>query len=234
MKSLDDKTLDQVFDRKTLMTIYALSNLGIVKKMGGPISTGKEANVFDAEGEQGKVALKVYLVENSNYKKMADYLLGDQRFAHMRRDRQSIIYAFCQKEFRNLQRAHTAGVTCPRPLACKNNVLVMELIADETGAPAKTLKKAGTDKPAEFYKSILTDMKKLFQGASLIHSDLSEYNILAAEKPTLIDFSHALHKTHPNWDEFLRRDIKNINAYFIRQKVETKSPGKIFEDISGD
>ena len=52
------KVEENVFDVPTLKILYTLSNKGIIKAMGGSISTGKEANVFYAEGPEKELAIE--------------------------------------------------------------------------------------------------------------------------------------------------------------------------------
>ena len=75
------QTEAEVFDRKTLMTIYGFMKKGLLDKVHYPISTGKEGNVFystDAEG--APVALKIYRTSTSTFKKVSKYIEGDPRF----------------------------------------------------------------------------------------------------------------------------------------------------------
>ena len=54
------KVEENVFDVSTLKLLYTISNKGIIKALGGSISTGKEANVFYAEGPEKELAVKIY------------------------------------------------------------------------------------------------------------------------------------------------------------------------------
>ena len=49
----EHQTEGEVFDRKTLMTIYDFMKRGLIDKVHYPISTGKEGNVFYATDEDG-------------------------------------------------------------------------------------------------------------------------------------------------------------------------------------
>jgi len=79
--SSDLKAESGVFDTPTLKTLYTLANKGIITAMGGVVSTGKEADVFHAIGENGReLAIKIYRINTSDFQKMQDYLIGDPRF----------------------------------------------------------------------------------------------------------------------------------------------------------
>jgi RIO kinase 1 len=63
-------------------------------------------------------------------------------------------------------------------------------------------------------------MKLIYQKAELVHSDLSEYNIMKLDrKLVFFDFGSAVSTLHPLAEEFLKRDISNINRFFERRGV---------------
>jgi len=239
MKALsENKILDGVFDKKTLLTLHKLQDQGILESIRGPISTGKEANVFEGlvgEETKTKVAIKIYRVETSNYKKMALYLYADPRFTHIKHDLKSTVHAFVQKEYRNLQKAYSVGVHCPRPFAYKNNVLIMDLIGDDSPAPKLKDVELDSTTATQLYSLILQDLTTLYQKAELVHADASEYNTLirlSDTTPYLIDFSQAVLKTHPQSHEYLTRDIKNITNFFKKAGVQTLAPEAVFQDMT--
>ena len=226
----DAKIEQYVFDLPTLETLYKFTKRGIIKALGGPVSRGKEAVVFHALGASDQeLAIKVYKVSTSNFNAMLDYMIGDPRFEHIKRDRRSVIFAWARKELKNLKRAFDAGVPVPEPIACNNNVLVMEFIGAE-GIAAPRLR----DIPIEILQRdfelnelltcIVGYLKSLYKKANLVHADLSEFNILMRGymenelevEPVLIDMGQSLLLSHPNADEFLRRDVGNIVFFFNR------------------
>jgi len=62
-------------------------------------------------------------------------------------------------------------------------------------------------------------MRKAYLKAHLIHSDLSEFNIIL--KPDghllIIDWPQAVRIDHANAKELLKRDIKNVLIFFSRK-----------------
>jgi RIO kinase 1 len=77
------------------------------------------------------------------------------------------------------------------------------------------LKEIDPPNPKEVYREILENVKKLYCIGKLVHSDLSEYNILMkGNYPVIIDLSAAVLRGHPLAEEFLRRDIANIARFF--------------------
>ena len=53
-------TTEQVLDPRTRLLLFKLLNSGTLSCINGCVSTGKEANVYHAEGKDGEYAIKVY------------------------------------------------------------------------------------------------------------------------------------------------------------------------------
>ena len=133
-----------------------------------------------------------------------------------------MIYMWAQKEYKNLQRAQEAGVRVPKPIRVAKNVLVMEFIGED-GVPAPTLKDIPPKHPGKMYAALLGDVKALYTKAKLIHCDLSEYNIMnIMEQHIVFDMSQSVHVDHPMAEEFLQRDLKNLNRFFGKLGVEVR------------
>jgi len=55
----------------------------------------------------------------------------------------------------------------------------------------------------------------------MVHADLSEFNILNfEEEPVFIDLSQSTTTEHPQAQEFLRRDVRNVVKYFNKQGLK--------------
>ena len=215
-RSEEYEVLEEVFDRSTLMTIYDFLNKGTISEIFGVVKAGKEARIYwGKDSEQKELALKIYLTISAEFKRgMLPYIEGDPRFAHVRRGARSLVYAWAQKEFKNLQRIYDVGVRVPKPIAVSKNVLIMEFIGEE-GVSAPLLKETALQKPQEIYLKLLTYVKKLYQEARLVHADLSEYNIMMWENEVvLFDVSQAVLLEHPMTNKFLQRDLENLHRYF--------------------
>jgi RIO kinase 1 len=232
IKDADDfKVKDDVFDTRTLLNLYALAKKEIIVALGGPVSTGKEANIFYATGSEGGLAIKIYRISTSNFKAMQNYLLGDPRFGSIKGTKRAIVSAWTRKEFRNLSRAIESGVRVPRPVAMRENILVMEFIGEEE-VPAPQLR--DVDLSYEEAKIAFDDIAGyitlLYNKADLVHGDLSEFNILYTESPVLIDMGQSVTLDHPMAETFLERDINNIARYF-KKKYDIGSPEAIWERV---
>ncbi|KUG20019.1 serine/threonine-protein kinase rio1 [hydrocarbon metagenome] len=209
------KVRDDVFDEVTLLALYRLVHRKLISVIGGPISTGKEANVFYGEIDGEALAIKIYRIQTANFKRMGEYLAGDRRFASVRGSRKEIIFTWTRKEYSNLSRASEAGIPVPRPVAFDRNILLMGFLGEDE-IPYPQLRNAEIDDPAGTYHQILEYIKILYRNAGLVHADLSEYNILYREKPYIIDMGQAVTSDHPRAIPFLIRDVRNINRFFSR------------------
>jgi RIO kinase 1 len=160
---------------------------------------------------------------------MWKYLVEDPRFSGISKMTRRVVSIWCQREFKNMKIAQSAGVNCPKPLAFKDNVLIMSFIGDN-GILAKRLIDVKPDDPNELYKMVLENLRKLVN-VGLIHGDLSAYNILLWDEPYFIDFSHGTTIKNQMAIELLKRDIKNINSYFSKLNVAVKDPEDIFNEL---
>ena len=231
IKDADQFKVEQsVFDDATFAALYKLVQDGHVEAFGGPISTGKEANVYHALGDEREVAVKVYRINASNFRQMRDYLEGDPRFEGLGGRKKDVVLAWVKKEHANLERARKAGVRVPEPIASERNVLVMEYIGNEDGR-AKRLGEVRIENPQTAYEVMREYMRRLYS-AGLIHGDLSEYNVVFHEgQLVVIDLGQAVTVHHPNSRDFLERDCHNVANFFSRQGLDV-SDAELLEFVT--
>ena len=231
------KTVEEVFDKPTLLAVYDLLNRGVIRSVSGVVDAGKESRVYAAEDEHGKsVALKIYLTSSSEFRKgILQYIDGDERFRRVKRDTRQLIYSWTKKEFKNLHEAQAAGVRVPKPYASIANVLAMEFIG-EAGERDPLLRESLPSSPEQFLLRVLDYVKILYSKAHLIHADLSEYNIMVQdESPVFIDFAQAVLWSHPLADSFLKRDIKNTLHFFSKGAgIKTPSQEEVYAWVKGE
>jgi len=233
--SSERATLEEVFDQATLMVIYGFLNSGVLYEVHGVVNAGKEARVYWGKNQEGKeLAVKIYLTASAEFKKgMLKYIEGDYRFKGVKRDTRSLIFAWAQKEFRNLEQASRAQVPVPKPVAVKNNVLVMEFIGQD-GVSAPSLKEQLPSNPEKVYNTLLTYLERLYRKAELVHGDLSEYNIMMWKgHPVIFDVSQAVPTSHPMAEFFLRRDLANVHRFFSRLGVKVFSVDEVYKQVVG-
>ena len=224
------KVTASVFDDATFAALYKLVQDGWISAFGGPISTGKEANVYTALGDERaaealgedapEVAVKVYRINASDFRDMRDYLTGDPRFEGIGGKKSQVVLAWVRKEYANLKRAEKAGVRVPNPLAVERNVLVMEYIGTDEGGRAKRLAEVDVNNPETAYHVVREYIRRLYT-AGLVHGDLSEYNVVVEDgELVVIDLGQAVTVHHPNSDMFLQRDCRNVAKFFSRQGLD--------------
>lgn len=226
--SSDRKVGSEIFDKSTLETLYKLANQGYIDVLNGAISTGKEANVLKGiEKNDNIVAVKIYRIATSDFKKMNYYIDGDPRFNVKTKNKRQIIYNWVSKELKNLTRLYKAGVNVPKPITHVNNVLIMEFIGDGEGNPSSTVKNQPPKDPESFFNQLLVELKLFVNEAKLVHGDLSNFNILNHhEKPVIIDVSQSVVLDNPIARELFERDVNTLVNEYKRLGVETS-----FEEV---
>lgn len=229
----DFKIERKVFDERTLFTIYKLIQKGFIKSVESIVKEGKESLILSAKDKNNHwLAVKVYKTLHCDFKSRWNILALDPRFKALKKERRNVVYNWCKREFRNLKIAFNNNVSCPKPIVFRENVLVMSFIG-ENGIPAPRLIdiKLSKEELKYVYDFVLKEIEKLLKG-KLIHGDLSAFNLLIHECPYLIDFSQAVTLDHPLANDFLRRDIENINSYFEKLGIKVEDTEKLFENFS--
>ncbi|MCW4019204.1 MAG: serine/threonine protein kinase [Candidatus Bathyarchaeota archaeon] len=193
------------------LAINAFVKAGVLQAFGKSLGVGKEADVYDALDPKGtRVAVKFHR-------------LGRISFRQTRRKRGYMIdragWLFqsrlaAEKEFEALKLVHQRGVAVPEPISQNRHAIVMGVI--EGGELEKW---RGIEHPTEILREILVNVRRAFLDACVVHGDLSEYNIIL--KPDMhmliIDWPQFLLRNHPNAQERLTRDVKNVLDYFARK-----------------
>ncbi|MDI6708188.1 MAG: serine protein kinase RIO [Candidatus Thermoplasmatota archaeon] len=217
----DRKVEAEVFDKQTLFALTKLISDRIVDEVEFPIATGKESNVFRARQAKNFLALKIYCTTTSIFKDLSKYVIGDPRFAGIKK--KNLVFVWARKEYKNLQALSEIYVRVPAPITCRGNVLVMEYIGTER-RPAPMLKDVKLKRPIKLFNALVGYLKKAYNDANLVHGDFSEYNVLIEgnEKPVIIDVGQAVVREHPLAEELLVRDVANIVSYFRKLGVNAE------------
>lgn len=239
----DFQTINAVIDQNASKILSDLQSKGILKEITGTIASGKESGVFLATlGPKGEVlcqdmsitspiVIKIFRTSTLNFKKILTYISGDIRFKKYSKKTRSFIKLWVEKEFRNLNRSTSVGVNAPKPILVKNNVLLMELIG-KNGIPSPLLKSVPQEASISTLETLLQQITLLYQKAGLIHGDLSAYNIIMKdETPYIIDMSQSVLVSHPNAQEFLKRDLSNILTFFNKLNFPIPDLESVYEVI---
>lgn len=227
----ENKVVNDVLDKTTVMTIYDMIKSRIISYVNGVVKAGKESVLFWAVDEnQNDIALKVFLVSTSNFKKRASYILGDPRFSKIKSGTRNMINLWAQKEFINLTRCYESGIPVVKPIYVSKNVLALEFVG-KNGIPEKTLLTSQVDK--NDYEMAISILTKLYKNAKLIHGDFSEYNIFKTEKGLVVfDLASGVDIRHPNSKEFLKRDINNITKFFAKRGLTVRNPLDVYDEVT--
>jgi len=233
-RSEELESLEQVFDRSTLMIVYSLMNRGYIKQINGAVRSGKESRLYWGIGDRNRaIAIKIFLTTSAEFLKgRMMYIQGDERFKNARRDTRSLVNLWALKEFKNLQLAKDVGIRVPAPLRVEGNVLLSEFIGKK-GEPAPLLRETPLDHPGRVYDKIAEAVRTLYRHAHLVHGDLSEYNIMIVKgQPVIFDFAQAVITEHPMARNFLERDLLRMNGYFSKIGVTVPPIERLIEWVT--
>jgi RIO kinase 2 len=193
------------------LAINAFVKAGVLEAFGQSLGVGKEADVFDALDPKGtRVAVKFQRLGRISFRqtrRKRGYLADHASWLFQSR-------LAAEKEFQALRLVHMHGVAVPEPISQNRHAIVMGVIEG-----AELAKWREIEDPAGVLKEILSNVKKAYVDAGVIHADLSEYNILL--KPDMhvliIDWPQYVTVQHPNAEELLTRDVKNVLDFFSRR-----------------
>ena len=235
-RSLNDgfkknKVVNEVLDKPTIFELYELIKSNIISYVNGVIKSGKESVVFWAVDEnQSNLALKIYLITTSNFKKRTEYMIGDPRFSRVKKGTKNIVYLWAKKEFQNILKCYSSGISVVTPIHVSKNILVMEFIGND-GKPEKTLLESEVDE--NDYHQCIQIITDLFKKAKLVHADFSEYNIFKTNDGLkLFDLGSAVDLSHPKMMDFLKRDINNISNFFVKRGLTVENPVDVIARIT--
>ncbi|MHB8361509.1 MAG: serine protein kinase RIO [Thermoplasmataceae archaeon] len=204
------KTMDKVFDTRTLSAIYDVMKKFKVDIIDYPVSTGKESVVFKAVLRKKNIAIKIYKMSTLGFNSVREYIEGDYRFEKEKLSRGSVVDVWARKEFVNLKNMTEFGVRCPAPIGVHKNVLLMQYLGTSL-KPSQQLRNIRGEKLEKFIISAMKQYRNMVEKCYLIHADLSEYNILCYRNNSyIIDVGQSVPMTHPMAKEFLKRDINNM------------------------
>ena len=230
---VDRRVFDQVFDQSTLLSIYKLMRKGVIDTVEFPIARGKEAHVFYATSIDGPRAVKIFHTSNAVFKGLTKYIEGDPRFGGLKRRHRELVTIWVRKEHRNLKRLESSGLRVPSAFEVNRNVLVMEYLGTDE-APSPRIRDITLENPQAVFDELLKFIQIAWNDADLVHADLSEYNVLwHNDEPWVIDVGQAVKSAHPNAQEFLVRDVKNICNWASKKGVDAPFEETLLRVLEG-
>lgn len=201
------------------LAINALVKAEILEAFGKPLGVGKEADVYDALTPDNKrIAVKFHRLGRTSFRQTRRVRGYAAERPHISWLYQSRLAA--EKEFEALKLLYPYRIAVPKPISQNRHIVAMSMIEGAELAEYKEL-----PNPQKTLQEILKNIRKAYVDTGVIHADLSEYNIII--KPNwhiqIIDWPQYVTLKHPNAEQLLKRDIKNVIRFFQRKyKLKTK------------
>jgi RIO kinase 2 len=195
------------------LAINALVKAGVLEAFGKPLGVGKEADVYDALTPKGeRIAVKFHRLGRISFRQTVRKRgYSTKHFNWLFQSRLA-----AEKEYQALKIVFLKKVAVPKPISQNRHVIAMGMIDGAELAQWKEI-----SKPEKVLKEILLNVRKAYLKAGIIHADLSEYNVIL--KPDMhiliIDWPQYVTKEHPNAQQLLTRDVRNILQYFKRKHM---------------
>jgi RIO kinase 2 len=195
------------------MVLKLLADKNVVGGIGKPIGLGKESDVYEAMKDEMKLAVKFYRIGRISFRGTTK----KRSFSFRQEDNSHhwllVSMNGAKKEVEILQRLMKSGVSAPKPLYRAMHCVVMKRI---NGIALANL--LNINDPPALFNEIMRNVRIAYKN-NIIHSDLSEYNILIGQsgEPHIIDWPQAVSTNHPNAKLLITRDVVNIVNYFNRK-----------------
>jgi RIO kinase 2 len=91
------------------------------------------------------------------------------------------------------------------------------------------------DNPLRVLREIMRNVRKAYLKVGVVHADLSEYNIIL--KPDMhvliIDWPQFVRADHPNAQDFLVRDVRNVLDFFGRRHQVRMELEAVMDYVTG-
>ena len=196
-----------------LLALHTLVKRNVISQLGPLIGKGKESDVYSCIDDNEKIyALKFYRMGRASFRNIKRYrdIIGDR--GHL-----SWLYVnrlAAKREFEALTKIFTLKLNTPKPIAYNRHAIVMSYLRGKEIVYYKHIKN-----PLKIFKSIIKQIKIIYQKANMIHGDLGEFNIVLSEegKILIIDWLQWVPTDHPNARTLLERDIFNISTFFEKK-----------------
>jgi RIO kinase 2 len=197
------------FNGYDILAIEAFVARDTIDALGEIIGVGKESVVIAAMGLR-PAAIKLHREGRSSFKqvKRSRQHLVDIEIVNF-----SWLYAArlaARREYDALKLLYPR-VSVPEPIDYNRHAVVMSVVGGVEMAKATLVD------PEWYLEETLKQIKNAYS-AGLIHSDLSEYNVMVRDDGiTIIDWPQYVKVGSKTADEMLSRDVGNVLAYFERK-----------------
>ena len=212
-----------------VLAINAFVKANVLEAFGKPLGIGKEADVYDALTPEGqRVAVKFHRLGRTSFRqtrRKRDYVA--ERF-HISWLYQSRLAA--TKEFQALKLLYPEKVAVPKPIKHNRHAIVMSMIEG-----AELYRYRDIPDPKHVFMEILENVRKAYLKAGVIHADLSEYNVILQPDMhiLIIDWPQYVRNNHPNAEQLLKRDLRNILTFFRKKRLLKANLDEVFAYVTG-
>ena len=140
--------------------------------------------------------------------------------------------SWIEYEFQSMRRLYEAGADVPLPVKRGDHTILMEYVGDEIiAAPALIQVSLAPDEARGLFERLMRNVEVML-GCSVIHGDLSAYNVLywnGAVK--IIDFPQVVDpRGNPDAFVLFSRDVERLCQYFARYGVVSQ-PTELANDL---
>lgn len=196
------------------LAIINLVKKGLVTHIGPLVGTGKESVLYLAKVAGDNIAvIKLYKIGRVSFKKVVKhrgYVVDQPSWLEASK-------TAAEREYKILTSLMRYTSLVPKVWGWNRHAVVMEYIK---GVDLYRYKNAKD--PQSMLSLILTTLRDAYIHVGIVHSDLSEYNIIVSlrnsiEVPYIIDWPQYVSKEDPVADEYLRRDLFTITKFFKRR-----------------
>ena len=212
---------------------------GVLRRVKG----GKEANVYCCAAHPATgldlIAAKLYrprkfrnLRNDSQYRQGRAILDGQGKVVRdwrmhkaiqskSRKGLEAQQTSWLEYEFQTMQRLSQAGADVPLPVKRGDHTILMEYVGDEIiAAPALIQVSLAPDEARNLFERLMRNVEVML-GCSVIHGDLSAYNVLYWNgEVKIIDFPQVVDaRGNPDAFVLFLRDVERLSQYFARYGV---------------
>lgn len=197
------------FDGYDILAIDTFVKRDTITALGDVIGVGKESVVIAAMG-LCPCAIKFHREGRTSFKQVKR---SRQHLVDVEIENFSWLYAAklaAKREYDALERLFPT-VSVPEPVDYNRHAVVMSV------AGGVEMAKANLVEPEWYLDLTLEQIKKAYE-LGVIHSDLSEYNVMVRDDGiTIIDWPQYVEVGNKTAEEMLARDVGNILTYFDRK-----------------
>jgi RIO kinase 2 len=195
-----------------MLAIRALVNRNVIEAMGDKVGEGKESEIYLALAPGNvQVAVKFLRIGRTSFRQTVRRRTWTSGLS-LPWYKQSRIAA--EREFKALKELSAYKAYVPTPLGYNRHVVVIEYIDG-----LELYRKPPLKDPEAVLLMVLDTIATAYHKASIVHGDLSEYNILVRkqdEVPFIIDWPQYVYRDDPQAADLLKRDVSYVVKFFSK------------------